>query len=149
MAAFGSDALPTAAMVRIGTRLAVRWEQAICVGDDFSRLKPGQTLGFGVDSGMAMFADVDAARALTADERAKTHWLETRPLYKAICGGILDRQYANVMVDPSRGLNVVAVRSGWGDGGYATFWGFDEDGAVTALLVDFNLLLPEDWPTTR
>jgi hypothetical protein len=35
--------------------------------------------------------------------------------------------------------------SGYGDGMYPAFWGIDESGEVTSLVIDFFvLLLPED-----
>src|SRR6476646_1629778 len=58
----------------------VRWEQALEVGQDLPRLKPGNSFGFGVDTGMGFFGDIDAARLLTADERApRSIGFETRP----------------------------------------------------------------------
>jgi hypothetical protein len=146
VAQFEREAREVCAMLRIGATPAVRWEQAAEVGQDFTKLKPGDSFGFGVDTGMGFFGDIEAARLLTADERAQKHWLETRPIYKAICDGMdRNRHFANVMVDLSRELNVIAFHTGWGDGGYPTFWGFDADGCVTALVADFELLRPEDW----
>jgi hypothetical protein len=36
--------------------------------------------------------------------------------------------------------NVVAVRSGWGDGIYDSTWGLDADGKAVWLVTDFRVL---------
>ena len=35
--------------------------------------------------------------------------------------------------------NLIAFSSGWGDGGYASFWGYDEKDNITSLVTDFAL----------
>jgi hypothetical protein len=52
------------AMLRLGTANPVRWVQALCRKEDPGRLKPALAYGYGVDSGMGCFMDVEAARVL-------------------------------------------------------------------------------------
>lgn len=38
------------------------------------------------------------------------------------------------------GLNVMIFSSGYGDGFYASYWGFDDTGSPVALVTDFRVL---------
>ncbi len=44
------------------------------------------------------------------------------------------------MVDDSTHANVVAFASGFGDGAYPSYAGFDRDGRIVAVLTDFGIL---------
>ena len=50
------------------------------------------------------------------------------------------RDWADFLLDDKTGLNVVFCSSGWGDGSYASYWGFDRDGEVVCLVTDFQVL---------
>ncbi|NET37521.1 MAG: DUF4241 domain-containing protein [Cyanothece sp. SIO1E1] len=45
--------------------------------------------------------------------------------------------WANVVVNEANGANVIAFSSGWGDGGYASYWGYDAKGNLASLVTDF------------
>jgi hypothetical protein len=45
-----------------------------------------------------------------------------------------------VDVGAETGANVVAISSGFGDGGYASFAGLDANGRVVVVLTDFGIL---------
>lgn len=47
--------------------------------------------------------------------------------------------WADVLVVESTGANVITFSSGWGDGEYASFWGYDASGELTCLITDFAL----------
>ena len=47
---------------------------------------------------------------------------------------------ATVVVDDSTHANVVAFASGFGDGAYPSYAGFDRDGRIVAVLTDFGIL---------
>ncbi|MDB9527506.1 DUF4241 domain-containing protein [Oscillatoria sp. CS-180] len=47
--------------------------------------------------------------------------------------------WANFCIDENTGANVVAFNSGWGDGGYASYWGYGADGEIACLVTDFEL----------
>nr|MCU0910302.1 DUF4241 domain-containing protein [Paracoccaceae bacterium] len=38
------------------------------------------------------------------------------------------------------GLSMAVFSSGWGDGWYASYWGFDQSGCLCALVTDFGVL---------
>jgi hypothetical protein len=53
-------------------------------------------------------------------------------------------QYKNVVVDSRSGLNFIACNSGWGDGCYPSFYGYDDTGEICVLVTDFlNVGFPD------
>jgi hypothetical protein len=48
--------------------------------------------------------------------------------------------WANLTVDPTTGANIIAFSSGEGDGGYATYVGYDNNNAIVCFTTDFALL---------
>jgi Protein of unknown function (DUF4241) len=93
----------------------IRWEQALAEGQDVAWLEPGERFGCTVDSGCACFADAGVEPG----------------------EGELDVAFDEAS---QCGPHLVAFTSGWGDGQYACYWGFDEAGAPAVLLMDLELI---------
>jgi len=51
-----------------------------------------------------------------------------------------DDNWGSVIVCEDTRLNVVMFSSGYSDGFYASYWGFDADDNVVCLVTDFNVL---------
>jgi hypothetical protein len=47
--------------------------------------------------------------------------------------------WANIRLGDAVAPNIIVFSSGWGDGGYASFWGYDASGTVAVLITDFAL----------
>ncbi|MBD2105684.1 DUF4241 domain-containing protein [Nodosilinea sp. FACHB-13] len=47
--------------------------------------------------------------------------------------------WANFCINKSTGANVIAFGSGWEDGGYASYWGYDDNGQIVCIVTDFRL----------
>ncbi|MGC1209910.1 MAG: DUF4241 domain-containing protein [Micromonospora sp.] len=112
----------TAARLDVGDRQAVRWELALRDGQELLDLGYQEFFGFGVDAGMACFVDADSS------DRMKDVW---RTL-----GGLVEPRYRTIASG-----DMVAWSSGWGDGTYPTWIGYDTTGAVTCFVADM-LLFP-------
>jgi hypothetical protein len=130
------------ALLRLGERPIARWEIAVPQGRTLSSLKLGHIFVYPVDSGTGCFMDLDAARALLARaEQAAARQEDNEELFDA-----LKKTYVNtwswtvLVLDEVTGANVIAFSSGWGDGSYPTFWGYDADGQQVALVTDFGVL---------
>lgn len=119
--------------------MAARWEPAVFDDEPPSASEgedPDAVPGYGVDAGVGCFFD-SAARA-TIDESTSAAWLA------ALEANQVDTwtwHVANV-----GDVNVVMFSSGWGDGVYGSYWGFDASGRLVELVTDFELLL---GPTTE
>jgi len=51
-----------------------------------------------------------------------------------------DQYWTSLTVDPSSGADAVAFTSGYGDGIYGSYWGFDDNDEVVCLVTDFLVL---------
>jgi hypothetical protein len=115
----------TSARLEVGDRPAVRWGLALRDGEEPLDLGYREFFGFGVDAGMACF--VDAASI----DRMKDVWRTldglVEPRYRTIGSG-----------------DLVAWSSGWGDGAYPTWIGYDTNGAVTCFVADMLLFPTRD-----
>jgi hypothetical protein len=121
-----------AAMVRFSDRPIVSWEPALPRGEDPATLEPGQYFGYGVDGGIACFADEALLPALDFDTWEKTIMPAIeRADSKGLC--------AATEIELGGG-NVVAFTTGAGDGFYVSFWGLDDSGQPVALVTEFRIL---------
>jgi len=142
----GGEARVACATLRISDEPTVRWEAAAINEPD-----PEQTeerYSYGVDSGTGSFMDVEVAQVLAPlfweDEGEKNKFEEFCDKVLAemelnSCGPYGSASWADVLVDESTGANVITFSSGWGDGQYASFWGYDAAGELTSLVTDYAL----------
>ena len=127
-----------AAMVRFAAGDPVRWELALVPGQDRSTLGPDDIFGYGVDSGTGAFTSPEAVAQLKT-EASYTAFSDA--LMAAMPGkAVTDPLTASVLVDPTTQVNVVAFASGFGDGTYPSYAGFDRDGQVVVVLTDFGIV---------
>jgi hypothetical protein len=131
IAKLGKDQRVALGCVRFAKRSAVKWEMATAKGQNAKKLAPGEFYGYGVDAGTGCFIDTKAFDSLEGEETGD-----------AIFDGLEKTRvntwaWANVKLGNA---NVVAFSSGYGDGFYASYWGFDAKGALVALVTDFGLL---------
>ena len=93
------------------------WELAVVAGQRPSTLEDGEVFGYPVDSGVGCFMDAHVAEVLAEDEDASDELLEALEDLDAV-----SFQLARA------GGNLVAFRSGQGDGLYPTYVGYAADG---------------------
>lgn len=108
---------------------ATRWEVALFEGQEL----PGHDKipGYGVDAGMGCFFDAEARAEV--DEATSEAWLQALETNSVDTWTWLVAEVGKA--------NVVMCSSGWGDGFYASWWGFDADGRVVELVTDFEVLI--------
>ncbi len=93
---------------------------------------------FATESGIGVFLDTDAVNRATQDYN---------PYGTAVLGAVTDAvnrdvYWTSVVVDPESGADAVVFSTGYGEGGYTTWWGLDENGQPVALVADFEVLSP-------
>lgn len=130
------------AILRFADRPPVRWEMALLSEQEMETLGESEFFGYGVDAGTGCFMDAAAAPLLGARATEENEYNgdfieEMEKTY------VHTWSWGSFVLDPATGANVVAFSSGWGDGSYPSFWGFDESGAVACLVTDFGLFWPE------
>ena len=133
------DSIVAYALLRFSDEIPVQWQIATWPGDDMALIPEGQIIGYGVDMATGCFMDSDAAQVLEAEFSANgvnyMRYLDNQ-LEKN------GRIWADVTLNQTSGLNVILFTSGFGDGVYASYWGYTADGQIACLVTDFGVLEP-------
>lgn len=137
-----SDGRIAFARVDFSAGPVVRWKMALIEGQDIARLKAEEFYGYPVDAGTGAFLDPlagAAARALLGQNPdAWQHWqLEGEENGRK--AGLKPNFFLNLPMPPA---NIAMFASGWGDGHYASWFGYSADDRAVALVTDFAVA---DW----
>ena len=118
-------------MIQFTQAVPVTLEIALIQGQNAAHLIGSEFFGYGVDSGVGCFMDLEAARLLyqriDADENYTAKMMT-------------NRTWENAVLDESSGLNVMMFMTGMGDGSYASYWGLDDKNNIACLVTDFMIL---------
>ncbi len=120
-------------------------------GDEPPVLEEGEFIGFGVDAGTACFVDDEALKTGMPPEE---EWPQLFDSEDSSCWFArmddpdhLREGLANVPLPLAKnGENLVLFHSGWGDGAYPVVGGYDAQGNLVAIHIDFLIIegeLPE------
>lgn len=138
------DQRVAAATVHFRPGTPARWEVAT-FHETPSKRGAGEP-GYPVDAGTGCFMDAGAQAAIKSEP---TPW--PTPSQKALEQQLLTDHYTHTWgwavyrPDPASKGNCVAFMSGYGDGVYSSYWGFDEQGEIVCLTTDFEVFTDEDW----
>jgi Protein of unknown function (DUF4241) len=134
------------ARVAFADRPIVRWRMALVAGQDLSTLKPGEAFGYGVDAGTGAFYDPatgeTANRLLVAEPNAWEAW-QTDGESNGKAASYEPNFFLLLKLPPG---NIAMFASGWGDGFYTSWFGYDADDKPVALVTDF---LTIDWTKAK
>lgn len=126
VAQFSNDQRVACATIVFSTNAAVRWE--FCGG-------------YGVDSGTGCYMDVKTAKLLEKRmEREPNYFMKLIPEMEK--QQVNTWSWLNLRLEEASGLNAVLFSSGFGDGGYNCFVGYDAAGKPAKLITDFGILNP-------
>lgn len=161
------DGRTACAMVKFCSESPVRWEMALRPGEDLAQLRRNQFFAYGVDAGLGCFVDAQVVERRSDEELQRLvdraieqriqldDWLAAQELVTLLTypsQQIVDRSgfnltldpdmdTFNLTLDPDTGGNAIAFGSGYGDGSYASYWGFTADDELACLVTDFRVLL--------
>lgn len=137
------------ARLRISDETTVRWEVALI--NDPAADATAELTAYGVDAGTGCFMDCDAAEVIEGLVSLEVKYPE-KDEFEMFCERVIEEMernsfgahsltagWANMRVSKDTEANIIAFSSGWGDGGYASFWGYDASGDLTSLVTDFAL----------
>lgn len=136
------------ARLKIKDTEAVRYELAESEEETAAaKLKDGVMHGFPVDAGMMCFCDSEGAKAYGAflgkwhkEDSGKNHYDDYFAAFFAESGKKLpqfQREGGDFIewTNPDTNERLVMIASGFGDGFYRSFWGFDDKDEVCELIV--------------
>lgn len=136
----GIDQRVAFAILRISESAPVRWEMVTTGHRLPANLKDDEIVGYGVDSGTGCFADATAASLFHEKLRNDANYFD-----------VLDAEMQKTdqrgwsCINVSLGdTNLIAFSSGYGDGVYATYAGFDSQERLSRIVTDFDVLPEED-----
>jgi hypothetical protein len=119
---------------------------ATILGEDISSLEEGKIFGYGVDSGTGCFMDSNVAQLiLEKNWNAETD----EDFFSSLLLAALEKSsnspwcWTNFCVDESTQANIIAFDSGWGDGIYPSYFGYDAQENINRIVTEFINLF--DW----
>lgn len=126
------------AKLSLSDKKPVRYSLATKAGEDLTCLTDNEVFGYGVDSGIGCFMDVDASQILIDDT-----W-EHCEVYEETLACKLDQlleeendigiMYTNMCVNKATRANVIAFSVGIGDGFYSSYFGYGEDNSIVEVV---------------
>lgn len=117
-----------------------RWEMAVPVGKRLADLKEDHIYGYPVDSGTGCFMDHDALTRLESMSESAILRFNDALIASFEKHQEGSAEWADMVLIPATGANLVGFTSGWGDGFYASYWGLDADDAPVCLVTDFDVV---------
>lgn len=134
------------ARVLFSTAPVVRWQMALIEGQNPAKLKENEIFGYPVDAGTGSFFDPAAAvEAKALMDRNPNAWEDWQTRGEAN-GARIENFGTFLLNEPFGNSNVVMFHSGWGDGFYPSYFGYDAAGQVTVLVTDFGT---HDWTRAK
>lgn len=136
------------ARIRFNEHKAVSFRDALFGNEDFENVEPGAYFGFDVSAGMACICDSQTRDAYLAYEK---EWSSKND--SNIYDGLLAKLFADNakknpnyqrqggdwldFAIPNSDQNIIMFQSGFGDGGYPIYWGYDEQNKICQIIVQF------------
>lgn len=145
----GDCARYAAVRLRFSDVPAVRFEEALIGHEDISGMEDGEFFGFNVDAGLACICDKQAHQAFCD---FASRWHKEHPdgnLYDDYFAALFAKsfrenpQYQREGGDwvnwriPDTEYHVPLFQSGFGDGAYPVYWGYDQAGEICQIVVQF------------
>lgn len=122
-----------------------RWELATCNGQKIETLEDGEVFGYPVQSGMGCLMDSDTQNLLNDLEQIlfKRKGADFMGIYEEFFhshffdeNGAID-QFALLTPNDKKPNNLIAFETGYGEGFYTSYIGFDEENQPVKIVSEF------------
>ena len=139
-----------AVKLEFSDKIATRYEEALVGNENLDNFKEGEFFGFFVDAGLGTIVDQDTNIAYCDFEE---EWSKNNPdagsIYDDYFSEIFENSYKKYpkhqreggdwinWTIPNTDLQVPMFQSGFGDGAYPVYFGYDENNEVVNLVIHF------------
>ncbi|MDR2939177.1 MAG: DUF4241 domain-containing protein [Clostridiales bacterium] len=130
------DKVVAFAMIKFSGSKPVKWAMALIDGQGLECLSGDSFYGYGVDSGVGGFMDKSIADKVLASDLDLYDIFEGQ--FNKTHNG--DYSYASGNITGSGNSDIIAFSSGYGDGAYPSYFGYDESGKVCSLVTEFFVI---------
>jgi len=108
-------------------KMPTTWKQATVAGQD-------RSTGYGVDTANGCFADLDVMQVLIT--YAETYECLRKTVNRSRV------EWVDFPLDAAGSSNIIVFSSGYGDGAYPSYFGYDSSGEIVCLATDFGVIAP-------
>lgn len=126
-----------ASELRFSDNDAVKWEMALLKGESAKGFAHDEFMGFEVENGLGCFMDESVMEILDvmSEEELDKYEKNVRDAVKNS-----ECSCADMIIDKKTGRNIVIFASGWNEGTFPTYYGFDKDNKLARLVTDFMVI---------
>jgi len=124
------------ARIKFSSEAPASWTLAVCEGQDISTLNNNEIFGYPVDAGTGAFLDSSAAKEfmefMTEKEENYMYLIDE-----------MEKNYRHTwdwLMWERNSTNVAMFKTGWGDGVYPTYIGYNKTGNICRLVTDFSVI---------
>ncbi len=126
-----------AAELRFTDKAVVRWEMALLKGESSKGFSHDEFMGYEVENGLGCFMDESAMEVLDVMSEEELDKYE-----RNVKDTVRDSECscADLIIDEKTGSNIIIFSSGWNEGTFPTYYGFDKDNNLARLVTDFMVI---------
>jgi len=126
-----------AAELRINENEPVKWEMALFEGESAKAFSRDEFMGYEVENGLGCFMDEKVMEMLDimSEEELEAYEIKVKDAVRQS-----GNSCADIIMDEEKGLNIVVFASGWNEGTFPTYCGFDKSGRLSRLVTDFMVI---------
>ncbi|WP_313370507.1 DUF4241 domain-containing protein [Sedimentibacter sp.] len=123
--------------LRINDNEPVKWEMALLKGESSNGFSHDEFMGYEVEHGLGCFMDESVMEILDVMDDAELDIYE-----KSIKDAVRRNEYscADILIDKNNGCNIVVFATGWNEGTFPTYYGYDKNNKLSRLVTDFMVI---------
>lgn len=126
-----------AAELRFNENEPVKWEMALLKGESAKGFAHDEFMGYEVENGLGCFMDESVMEILDvmSEEELDKYEKEVRNAVRTN-----ECSCADIVIDKKNNSNIIIFASGWNEGTFPTYCGFDKNNKLARLVTDFMVI---------
>lgn len=126
-----------AAEIRIKDSQPEKWEMALLKGESAKSFGHDEFMGYEVENGLGCFMDEKAMEILDvmSEEELNDYEIKVKDAVRNS-----DCSCASIPMDKKGSLNILVFATGWNEGTFPTYYGFDKNNKLSRIVTDFMVI---------